>query len=113
MFDRLTSRPLIFISRWTLLNDHLSILLLCYESRSLQLFVLPVKSKLCKEFCMPSFDVDSLIRAVLIGIAIGCLTGMIIESTLKRVSAFERVADVVWMERGAGGTLCGLRVNAV
>ncbi|MDP9049500.1 MAG: helix-turn-helix domain-containing protein [Acidobacteriota bacterium] len=37
---------------------------------------------------------------------------VILKSTQKKICGCEPVVDVVWMERGTGGTLCGLRVNA-
>jgi hypothetical protein len=36
---------------------------------------------------------------------------VIVESALKSVCAFEPIVDLVWMERGSGGTLCGMRAH--
>jgi hypothetical protein len=38
---------------------------------------------------------------------------LIIESLLEQMNMAEPNADVVWMKRGPGGTLCGLRANPV
>lgn len=38
---------------------------------------------------------------------------LIIESLLKQMNMAEPYIDVVWMKRGPGGTLCGLRANPV